>query len=745
MVRGPLHTVLRHLRQAARATEGDRSDVHLLERFVRGGDEAAFELLLWRHGPMVLSVCRGVLHHTHDAEDAFQATFLILARKAGSISKRESLASWLHRVAFRVALRARSENCSRYEQVKEMDQIAETEASHPPADRELRPLLDEEVNRLPDKYRIPIILCYFEGKTLDEASRHLGRPRGTIGVRLMRARTMLRGRLLKRGIALSAAASFLTGSAQGSRVSASLLQNTLDGASALLAGTKADTVSVRVAHLTEGMVKTMVLAKWKIPTALLLLVVVALSAGATLLGRSSLTPSDESMVETLALDRPAREGVPRQEVPSERDGVLLFIGTDIKKGEKVPPDLLVQVKVGEEAKQYRRLRVGDRVEAGQLLARVDDRLAREEVAIKNAKLEATEADRRAATKTKEEAQRRYEFVLRAEAHKAVSNEDVRGAKLTWDRYVEEENAKIAAIKQAQAELRAAHTIVQMHEIRSDISGVIKAIYRHKGEAVKALEPVFLIVGEPKPVAPPAKEHRPDNRVEVPAEREGKLLLVGTEIKPGEIVPENKKIRAKIGFLAVETAPGEEAPPEEVVVLKGSKDRYRRWKEGMPLVPEKVTVVREEKEFRCLDVGEEVKEGQLLALVSPILALDEVAITVAKLDASEAERRETVKRKEDAIRWLADFQKLIRSGSGSVSQEEYRAAAAKVDRYKEEELAKTAVVRQAQHELHRALTVLSLHEIRSPIAGIVRALYKARGEGVRSLQPVLQIEGTNRPE
>src|SRR5262245_25753291 len=210
MADGQVTTVLRHLRRlidppgAAGVTDAD-----LLERFVRSRDEAAFELLLWRHERLVLNVCRRVLHDSADAEDAFQATFLVLARKAGSIGHSQALAGWLHKVAYRVALRARAgatRRRAREQTGLDLDAVPAREGGAPPVGwRELRPLLDQEVSRLPERYRVPVILCYLEGKTYDEIARQLGCSRGTVGTWLARARDLLRRRLTRRGLVVSAA------------------------------------------------------------------------------------------------------------------------------------------------------------------------------------------------------------------------------------------------------------------------------------------------------------------------------------------------------------------------------------------------------------------------------------------------------------------------------------------------------------------------------------------------------------
>jgi RNA polymerase sigma factor (sigma-70 family) len=184
-------------------------DEVLLDRFLEGDEAAsgaAFQELVRRHGPMVLGVCRHILDGYHDAEDAFQATFLVLARNAAAIRDRRVLARWLYEVAYRTAVRARSRSVRRRTQEKEaVEMSSQGHASESdPAWRELRPVLHEEVNRLPERYRSAVVLCYLEGRTNEEAAAILRWPVGTVKGRLSRAREMLRSRLTRRGLALSA-------------------------------------------------------------------------------------------------------------------------------------------------------------------------------------------------------------------------------------------------------------------------------------------------------------------------------------------------------------------------------------------------------------------------------------------------------------------------------------------------------------------------------------------------------------
>jgi RNA polymerase sigma factor (sigma-70 family) len=232
-------------------------DAQLLERFLGGGGEvaeAAFSSLVVRHGPMVLGVCRHVLSQHQDAEDAFQATFLVLARKAASIRDRAVLGRWLYEVAYRTAIRAKTQANKRRAQERQGAEMSATDPGFDPAWTELKPVLHDEVNRLPEKYRTPVVLCYLEGKTNEEAARLLDWPVGTVKGRLSRARDLLRSRLIRRGLALSAG--FLGTALAQERVFAEvvpvrLVEATVAGAVAMATGQGAGALSARVAELVE--------------------------------------------------------------------------------------------------------------------------------------------------------------------------------------------------------------------------------------------------------------------------------------------------------------------------------------------------------------------------------------------------------------------------------------------------------------------------------------------------------------
>jgi RNA polymerase sigma factor (sigma-70 family) len=276
-----MNPVFHQLRRAVLLRDGaGLTDGQLLESFVRQKNEAAFEVIVRRHGPMVLGVCRRVLGNHHDAEDAFQATFLVLVRKANSIVPREMVANWLYGVANRTALKGRSmiaKQWVRERQVKEMPEPDVAEPDH--CWRDLQPLLDQELSRLPDKYRVPIVLCDLEGKTGKETARQLGWPEGTVSSRLARGRMMLAKRLTRHGLVLSggALAVMLSQNVASASVPTSLVSTTIKAASLFATGqvVGSGVISAKVAALTEGVLKTMLLTNLKFP--LMLLIVIGLA------------------------------------------------------------------------------------------------------------------------------------------------------------------------------------------------------------------------------------------------------------------------------------------------------------------------------------------------------------------------------------------------------------------------------------------------------------------------------------
>jgi RNA polymerase sigma factor (sigma-70 family) len=248
----------------------EAADALLLRRFAADRDEAAFAELLRRHGPMVMGVCRRVLRHEVDAEDAFQAAFLVLARKAASIARPELLAGWLYGVACRTARRAQADR-ARHRNAE----LRDVPAPVPTAEAEwsdLGRVLDDEVYRLPDKYRTPFLLCHVAGKTNDEAARLLGVPKGTVLSRLSRARERLRRRLTRRGITLSAAVfpTIVSRATASAGVSPTFAAFVAQSAVAFANVNATHITSAHVFALTEGVLSTMWMKRFTFVTALLL-------------------------------------------------------------------------------------------------------------------------------------------------------------------------------------------------------------------------------------------------------------------------------------------------------------------------------------------------------------------------------------------------------------------------------------------------------------------------------------------
>jgi RNA polymerase sigma factor (sigma-70 family) len=311
---------------AGRGGVGADSDRELLDRFLAGRDQLAFAELVRRHGPMVLGVCRRVLRHQHDAEDAFQAAFLVLARKAAAVRHTESVAGWLFQVAFRLALRARGKG-SRFKE----RQTAMGEPLCPPEERlleqqETQALLDAALDELPENYRSVVVLCCLEGRTQADAARALGASADAVNSRLKRARQLLRASLRRRGVAVSAA--MLT-TALGARhapaatLPLDLLVSTTRAAAGFVAGTP-DAASRAAVALANGALRTMTTTRLKLLSGLFAFV--------ALLGAAALLPAaaqgdDPPVPVALAHPRPepAAPAAPAEPKPPRTDSMHVII------------------------------------------------------------------------------------------------------------------------------------------------------------------------------------------------------------------------------------------------------------------------------------------------------------------------------------------------------------------------------------------------------------------------------------
>jgi RNA polymerase sigma factor (sigma-70 family) len=349
MANPPLGIVVQHVRRLVAAKRADdRLDQQLLESFAIERQEAAFTALVQRHGTMVLGVCQRVLNDWHDAEDAFQATFLVLARKATAIRNRESVASWLYAVAYRVALKARVSLARRrkHEQQSAWSQMGAASPAQA-AWQELRPLLDEELARLPDKYRAPLVLCYLQGKTRDEAAQQLGWTQGMVKGRLERGRDLLRSRLARRGLTLSAA--LLVPSMAPPALPAAgftaLMDTTVNVAMSIAAGQAPaiGALSASAAGLAEGVLKTMLITRLQIVTAAI--VAVSIIAGGTgwLTHQALAHKSDEPKRGTEAKSVPA--DAPRSAKDEDAIQGTWYVVRGDFNGNRLPPEDLQVMKM----------------------------------------------------------------------------------------------------------------------------------------------------------------------------------------------------------------------------------------------------------------------------------------------------------------------------------------------------------------------------------------------------------------
>jgi RNA polymerase sigma factor (sigma-70 family) len=293
----PFRNHIRHLIGAVSTAE--LTDGQLLERFLAGRDEASVEVLVRRYGPLVLGVCRRVLHNAHAAEDAFQATFLVLTRKAPSLDRGRPLGSWLYTVAYRLALRARANELRRQRCEERAARARPAADARGAAPSSLAAALEEELHRLPERHRTPLVLCYLQGATNDQAAEILGCPRGSMAARLARARERLRECLARRGfVAPAGMAAVLVAAGARAAVPLPLVGNTVRAA--LWFGREdahaAGFVSARAVALANGAFRTLLLNKLKIAGALLLAAAL-LGKGTTMLLNAAPQAADQQPPE----------------------------------------------------------------------------------------------------------------------------------------------------------------------------------------------------------------------------------------------------------------------------------------------------------------------------------------------------------------------------------------------------------------------------------------------------------------
>jgi RNA polymerase sigma factor (sigma-70 family) len=338
----PLTRLVQSVRSAALIGEPiGPSDGALLDAFLHSRDQSAFETLVNRHGAMVLGVCQRVIGNRHDAEDAFQAVFLVLARKAGSIVPRDLVGNWLHGVAYKTALQARSRlgrHRARERQVTAMPQPTVT----PDAElHELQQLLDRELQALNEKYRVPIVLCELEGRSRRDVARQLRIPEGTLSSRLAKGRELLAKRLARHDVALAGAAllGVLGAGAAHASPARALVSATVQAAALTAAGqSAAGIVSANVVALSQGVIKAMFLDKLKVLSVMILGILLC-GFGVGLAGMTgpsvqAAAPADELFVQATAEQR---------DEPEPLDGKLL-LDPDVQKELRLSPKQIERLK-----------------------------------------------------------------------------------------------------------------------------------------------------------------------------------------------------------------------------------------------------------------------------------------------------------------------------------------------------------------------------------------------------------------
>ncbi|HEY7152734.1 MAG TPA: sigma-70 family RNA polymerase sigma factor, partial [Gemmataceae bacterium] len=334
MASAPLGAVLQHIRKLAGAPAVARTtDLQLLRRFADEQNEDAFAELMRRHGSLVLNVCCRVLGHEQDAEDAFQAAFLVLARKAESIRKGESVGSFLYGVAYRIAMKERTKRAGRRQRERQSQPLAATGPVHEAAWRELQMILDEGLNRLPEKYRAPFVLCCLEGKSKSEAARELDWKEGTVSSRLAHSRKELQQFLSRKGVTLSAAltAVGIAENTASACVPPLLAASCVRAAVLFASGSTAAMETMKAVQLAEMLLRSMAALPWK--TATVLLMVVCLAAGSAGLAHHAKAAKQAAVSESPQ----ATPNAPRKQARAEEKP-----RTD-RYGDPLPPGALARL------------------------------------------------------------------------------------------------------------------------------------------------------------------------------------------------------------------------------------------------------------------------------------------------------------------------------------------------------------------------------------------------------------------
>jgi RNA polymerase sigma factor (sigma-70 family) len=436
-----------------RVLEEPLGDADLLERFIEKRDETAFAVLLKRHGPMVFGVCQRILGNPHDAEDAFQATFLILARRVSSVRPREAVGNWLYGVAYRTALEARAKIKRRCAREKQVDEMPEPEERRQECRHDLLALLDRELHRLPDKYRLPVVLCDLEGRSRKEVARQLAIPEGTLSSRLAAARKKLVWRLSRYGLSVSGASLALLMTEKA--VPASLLVATLRAAMLLTAGQVAG-ISAGVITLTEGVLRTMFIAKLKTATVFM--------SGVAALGLGTGGLMYQTHVGAADSPRPGQSRVANQQEANsddeasqrEKDRAKRAAEEELRAREEVE-------KARREAEMQRERAEAERRRAEEALRELREQLTKAQEAERRARRQATER-RAEAQETERRARQQAEAqeTERRARHQAEAQETERRA-----RHQAEAQEAEARAQAQEAERRARQQEENIRKVRPD--------------------------------------------------------------------------------------------------------------------------------------------------------------------------------------------------------------------------------------------------------------------------------------
>jgi RNA polymerase sigma factor (sigma-70 family) len=342
MPTSPLHVVIQHLLADLRPDGDGMTDGELLSRFVRHRDQDALAALVRRHASMVWGVCHRLLSH-HDAEDAFQTTFLVLVRKAAGVPG-QAVANWLYGVARQTAVRLRATAAKRGQ--RETQVVNMPEPTVPEVrDADLQAVVDEELSRLPDHYRSVLVLCDLEGMTRKETARQLGIPEGSVASRLARARALLAKRLIKRGVVFSGSvAAVLSAGSASATTPPALVASTIKAASLLAAGQAAGVISVTVTALTEGVMKAMLFSKLKNAIAIVLILGFVATAATILTCRSAAGQEDRKPAAEKPVE-PAAKAEKEKEVPPA-SGVNLIMNKSVQKELNLTADQVKDLGAG---------------------------------------------------------------------------------------------------------------------------------------------------------------------------------------------------------------------------------------------------------------------------------------------------------------------------------------------------------------------------------------------------------------